>query len=179
MIRPATVVATFLLLCPTAFSQKSESDPQTMQAMLSEIRQLRHDLQTAAIAGRRAQIVIYRLHEETVAVERASEKLENTKNELAQIQMQREYLAAQLKTFEEYRDRAENEQQRKRWDDSAIQLKQQLDAGMMMPEQQLRAKELEQEADLRAEQAKLERLEDELNQLDRDLTLIAGQVSNQ
>jgi uncharacterized protein YdcH (DUF465 family) len=38
---------------------------------------------------------------------------------------------------------------------------------------------LEQEADLRAEQAKLERLEDELNQLDRDLTLIAGQVSNQ
>jgi chromosome segregation ATPase len=177
MIRPATVVVTFLLLCPTAFSQKSESDPQTMQAVLSEIRQLRHDLQTAAIAARRAQIVIYRLHEETVAVERASGRLENTKNTLAQMQMQEEYQAAEIKRIEEYRDHAENEQQRKQLDDSATQFKEQMDAWVTQ-ELQLRGKESEQEADFRAEQAKLERLEDELDRLDRDLEQTAVQASN-
>ncbi len=80
MIRPAAIVVSFLLLSPVAFSQKSESDPQTMQAVLSEIRQLRHDLQTAAFAARRAQIVIYRPHEETAAVEHASEKFEKYEN---------------------------------------------------------------------------------------------------
>jgi len=177
MIRPATVVMTLLLLCPPAFSQKSESDPQTMQAVLCEIRQLRHDLQIAAIAARRAQILIYRLHEETVAAERASGRLEDTKNTLAQMHMQEEYQGAQIKRFEEYRDRAENEQQRKQWDDSASQLKEQMDTWATQ-EQQLRAKESEQEADFRAEQAKLERLEDELDLLDRDLAQTAVQASN-
>jgi hypothetical protein len=173
MIRPVALLGTFLLFCPTAFSQKSESDPQTMQALLSEVRQLRHDLQTAATAARRAQIVIYRLHEETVAVQRASESLENTKNALAQMQMQKEYQATQIKKYEEYRDRAENEQQRKQLDDSLIQFKEQVEA-WTTSEQQLRAKESEQEANFRVEQAKLERLEDDLDRLDRDLALTAA-----
>jgi chromosome segregation ATPase len=177
MIRLGAAVVTLLLLCPASFSQKSESDPETMQAVLSEIRQLRHDLQTAAIAAQRAQIVIYRLHEETVAVERASERLENTKNTLSQMQMQEEYQAAQIKRFEEYRDRAANEQQRKQLDDSATQFKEQMDA-CEAEEQQLRGKESEQEADFRAEQGKLERLENELDRLDRDLAQTAVQVSN-
>jgi len=148
-----------------------------MQEILSEIRQLRHDLQTAAIAARQAQIVIFRLHEETVAVERASEGWENTKNELAQIQRQREYQAAQIKNLEENRERAVNEQQRKQWDDYETQCKEQMDA-LVAAEQQLRAKELEQEADFRAEQAKRERFEDELDRLDRDLALTTAQTSN-
>ncbi|MGB2666677.1 MAG: hypothetical protein WAK48_21920 [Candidatus Acidiferrum sp.] len=115
MIRPALVVVSFLLLSPVPFSQKSEPDPQTMQAVLCEIRQLRHDLQTAAFAARRAQIVIYRLHEETAAVEHASEKLENTKTTLAQVHAQAEFQATEIKGLEQYRDGVANDQQRNKW----------------------------------------------------------------
>jgi hypothetical protein len=81
-------LARLLFFSPAAFCQKPETDAQTMQAVLQEIRQLRHDLQTAAIAARRAQILIFRLHEQQMIVERLSETLENTKNELTQIQAQ-------------------------------------------------------------------------------------------
>jgi HAMP domain-containing protein len=88
-----------------------------MQALLSEIRQLRQDLQVAAIAARRAQIVIYRLPEQEMAVERATERLENAKSALAQIQMQHKYNAENLKRLEENEDRFENEQERKQYTD--------------------------------------------------------------
>lgn len=167
MIRPAAVVVSFLLLSPVAFSQKSESDPQTMQAVLSGIRQLRHDLQTAAFAARRAQIVIYQLHEETAAAEQASEKLENTKTTLAPVHAQAEFQATQIKGLEEYRDSVANDQQRKQVDDSLTRRREQVDAWVAQ-EQELTGIVSEPEAEFRADQAKMERFENELDELDRD-----------
>jgi pyruvate/oxaloacetate carboxyltransferase len=82
--------ATFLFLTLFSFpasllAQTSEPQIRTMEAVLSEIRQLRQDLQFAAVATRKAQIVIYRLHVQAAMVERATEHLENVKNELSQI----------------------------------------------------------------------------------------------
>jgi predicted nucleic acid-binding Zn-ribbon protein len=157
-----------LSVCFPAFSQNTEAEHPTMGALLLEIRQLRHDLQTAAIAARRAQIVIYRLHEQTQAVDRASEKLENSKTALAQMQQQKEYQAEQIKRFEEMRDQAENEQQRIQLESTVARFKEQLEA-WEQEEQELRLKVSEQEADLRGEKAKQERLDEQLDQLDRDL----------
>jgi hypothetical protein len=51
-----------LLLSSTAcFGQTTTGDSQTLQALLSEVRQLRQDLQITTIAAQRAQILIYRL----------------------------------------------------------------------------------------------------------------------
>jgi chromosome segregation ATPase len=157
-----------LLVCFPAFGQNTGSDQKTMEAVLLEIRQLRHDLQTAATAARRAQIVIYRLHEQNQVVERASEQFENSKTTLAQMEMQKQYQAEQLKRFKQLRDHAEAEQQRQQFDDMVTQFKAQLEAWEQQ-EQELRVKVAEAEADLRGEKAKQERLEDQLDQLDREL----------
>ena len=61
MTRMSLIVLGFLLLRPALPSQNIEPEPQAMQAVLLEVRGLRHDLQVAAIAARRAQILIYRL----------------------------------------------------------------------------------------------------------------------
>ena len=168
MIRSAVLSMLSFLLCFPAFSQNTEAERPTMETLLSEIRQLRHDLQTAAIAARRAQIVIYRLHEQTQAVDRASEIFENSKTALAQMQEQKEYQAAQIKRFEEMEDQAENEQQRAQFESTIARFKDQLEAWEQQ-EQDLRLKVSAQEADLRDEKAKQERLEQQLDQLDHDL----------
>jgi hypothetical protein len=61
-----------LLFSLPALGQATPAESQTLQASLAEIRQLHQDLQTSAIAARRAQIIIYRLHVQEAAVAHAS-----------------------------------------------------------------------------------------------------------
>lgn len=136
-----------------------------MEAVLSEIRQLRQDLQAAAIATRKAQIVIYRLHVQADVLERATERLENTKGELAQLDSQKKSLTEQIKQLEETKDRPENEPRRKQFEDYLTNCKANLEA-VGPREQELQTKQLELETDLRTEQAKWNRLQDELDRLE-------------
>lgn len=162
--------ATFLFLSLVTISsslpaQTAEPQIRTMEAVLSEIRQLRQDLQAAAIATRKAQIVIYRLHVQADVLERATERLENTKGELAQLDSQKKSLTEQIRQLEEMKDRPENEQRRKQFEDYLTNCKANLEA-VGPREQELQTKQLELEADLRTEQAKWNRLQDELDRLE-------------
>jgi hypothetical protein len=94
-----------------------------MQALLSEIRELRRDVHSAAVAARRAQMVIYRLHQQEMAVERATEPWENRKSAVAQTQMQRKYNGGELKRLEQNKERIENEQQRKQYSDEMCNIR--------------------------------------------------------
>jgi HAMP domain-containing protein len=165
--------ATFLFLILVSFSLSSpgqtvEPQMRTMEAVLSELRQLRQDLQAAAVATRKAQIVIYRLHVQAAVVERATERLENAKNELDQLESQKKTMTEQIKQFEEIEDRAETAQQRKQYEDYITRYKANLEAEVPR-EQELRAKQIELETDLRTEQAKWDRLQDELDRLENSL----------
>jgi len=162
MLRISSVALVFLFFVPAAPCQKVDRQSEPLQALLSEIRQLRQDLQVAAIAARRAQIVIYRLHEQEMAVERATERLESAKPELAQIQVQHKYNAENLKRLEENKDRFENEQERKQYTDEMSNIKDREEA---LQEQ------------LKIEQAKLQQLQDQLDRLDKDLENAALQAS--
>jgi hypothetical protein len=62
------LVLGFLSFSTTCFGQTTTGDSQTLQALLSEIRLLRQDLQTTTIAAQRAQILIYRLQGQEAAV---------------------------------------------------------------------------------------------------------------
>jgi hypothetical protein len=84
-----------ILLCSTASSgQTSSSDSQTLQGLLSEIRQLRLDLQTRIIAVQRGQILIYRLQGQEAIVARASQHLDEARDKLKKIQEERENVTA-------------------------------------------------------------------------------------
>jgi hypothetical protein len=86
--------------------------------MLAEIRQLRQGLQTSAIAARRAQILIYRLHEQEAAVAHASQRLDEAKSSAEQLRARRKYQEIQIKQYETMKDRAENAAQRQQFEDA-------------------------------------------------------------
>jgi len=178
MKRTGVLLAGVLFFCPSTFSQKPETEDATMQAVLMEIRQLRRDVQTAASAARRAQILIFRYHEQTVIVERESETLQNTENLLNQMRWQKQNTESQIQSLEGMRDRAENEEERKRFDEGVKAQQEQL-SQWEANEQELTTKKLEEEEDLRSARAKLEQMENELDRLDRDLEQTTAQARNQ
>ncbi|HWO27576.1 MAG TPA: hypothetical protein VNO32_02140 [Candidatus Acidoferrum sp.] len=174
--------ATFLFVSLASFApslpvQTAEPQTRTMEAVLSEIRQLRHDFQAAAAATRKAQIVIYRLHVQAGVVERATERLESAKSELAQLEFQKRSLNDQIKQLEEMRDRADTEQKRKQFEDYITNSKENLEASAPR-EQELQARQIELEVDLRTAQAKWDRLQDELDRLENSLENFSLQASD-
>ena len=177
MLRAAFLFLSLVSFAPFSPAQSPEPQTRTMEALLSEIRQLRQDLQAAAIATRKAQIVIYRLHVQAAVVERATDRLENAKGELAQLDTQKQSLIEQIKQLEEMKDRPENEQRRKQFEDYLSNAKANLEA-LVPREQELQAKQIELEADLRTEQARWNRLQDQLDRLENSLENSGLQAGN-
>jgi chromosome segregation ATPase len=159
-----------LLLFPTAcFGQSTPGDSQTLQALLSEVRQLRQDLQTTTIAGQRAQILIYRLQGQEAAVARASQRLDEAQEKLARIQDERKHVATDVKQHEDFISSTENPpNDRKEIEAVLPQVKTKLES-LENEEQQRQAREIEAEQQLRAEEVRLSDLRDQLDRLDKNL----------
>ena len=155
-----------LFLSPCSFAQTTPTESQTLQALLAEVHQLRQDLQTASTATRRAQILIYRLYAQEAAVARASQRFDEAKSAVDQCQAQRKWQALQIKQYEDRRDHAEEATERKQLEDAISSLKSQMET-WSPEEQEAQSKEIELAQQLRTEQAKLDQLQDELDQLDR------------
>lgn len=166
MLRAAVLVLSLLLFSSPTPGQATPTELQTLQALPAEIRQLRQDLQTSAIAAHRAQILIYRLYVQEAAVAHASQRLDEAKSSIEQLRARRNYQEVQIKQYEEMGDRAGNAAQKRQFDDAITELKTHMEA--MVPEEQetqMRETELEQKS--RIEQAKLGQLQDELDRLDQ------------
>ena len=75
MHRSACLILMCSLISVAGLGQTTPTDFQTLQAILSEIRQLRHGLQTSNAMAARAQIALYRLQREHEAVDHAMQQL--------------------------------------------------------------------------------------------------------
>ena len=169
MNRLPLIVLGLLLISPDCFGQSTPGDSQTLQALLSEVRQLRQDLQTTTIAGQRAQILIYRLQGQEAAVARASQRLDEARDKLARIQDERKHVAADVKQQEDFTSNLENPAtQRKELEGVVARSKARLES-LENQEQQLQAREIDAEQQLRAEEVRLSDLRDQLERLDKAL----------
>ncbi len=156
-----------LLLGSTAFAQTNPNDPDTLKALLTEVRQLRQDLRTTTVAAQRAQILIYRAQAQESVVRRMQERVDDTRSKLGQIQSEQRNRAASIKRIEEKKSRSDtpaNEQ--KELEDALPQIKARFDADANK-EQETQAKLIEAEEQLRLEQAKLSGLQDQLDRLEK------------
>ncbi len=168
MLRPTFLAFSLLLLSPAALGQSSSTDSQTLQALLAEVRQLRHDLRTTTLAAQRAQILIYRVQAQESVVRRLQERVDNTHSKLAQIQAQQKHSAAAVKQFEDSLDHAETPAARKELEGALRQSKAQLDIAANN-EQEAQTKLTEGEEQVRLEQAKLDRLQEDLDRVEKAL----------
>lgn len=92
------IIITLLVICAlSAFSQTAtRSDSQTLQAILAELRQLRHDLQTTSAMAARAQIALYRLQREDEAVARAEQRVNHARTRVVQLEDARHHKTQDL-----------------------------------------------------------------------------------
>jgi len=96
-----------MLVPAPVFGQSTSTDSQTLQALLAEVRQLRHDLRTVMIAAQKAEILLYRLQGQEAAVARASQRVEDVRGRLAETASSRQKLAIDIK-HEDFIGNAEN-----------------------------------------------------------------------
>ena len=157
-----------ILLCSTASSgQTSPSDSQTLQVLLSEIHQLRLDLQTRIIAVQRGQILIYRLQGQEAIVARASQHLDEARDKLKKIQEERENVTTEIKQGEDFMSNTGNSQ-RQEFENKLARLKRRL-LSLQNEEQQMQTREIEAEQQLREEEARVSDLRTRLDLLDKAL----------
>ncbi len=169
MHRSCLLIPVLLLIAAPVFGQSTSTDSQTLQALLAEVRQLRHDLQTTTIAAQRAQILLYRLQGQEAAVARASQKLDDARARLTETQSNRTKLTSDIKRHEDFVSTTENSPtERKQVEESLTQLKGKL-ASLENEEQQRQTREIEAEDQLRTERAKLGELQDQLDRLEKVL----------
>ena len=169
MHRSCLLIPVLLLISVPVFGQSASTDSQTLQALLVEVRQLRHDLQTTTIAAQRAQILLYRLQGQEAAVTRASQKVDDARARIAETQSNRSKLTSDIKRHEDFVSTTENSPaERKQVEEVLTQLKGKL-ASLENEEQQRQTREMEAEDQLRTERAKLGELQDQLDRLEKVL----------
>jgi chromosome segregation ATPase len=159
-----------MLVASTApvVAQPLSSDPQMTQPMVTEIRELRQDLRNVAATIQRVQIIMYRLQAQSALVDKASQRLDQARSECKQAQMQQKLVASQIERAE---TRKRNSQTGAA-EQSAEQLIANLQSSLEMlmgQAQQCQPEEIDAENQFRAEQAKMNELHNQLDQLDQVL----------
>jgi chromosome segregation ATPase len=169
MHRSCLLILSLLLISTPLFGQSASADSQTLQALLAEVRQLRHDLQTTTLAAQRAQILIFRVQAQESIVRRTQERVDDTRSKLAQTRSEQKNRAATIKQIEEKRSRTETPASELKYlEDSLTQIRARFDADANK-EQEAQATLTDAEDQLRTEQAKLGGLQDQLDRLEKTL----------
>ncbi len=177
-MRRFIILLGLIAISSSALCQNSAIDSYNLRALLEEVRQLRHDLQTTTVAAQRIQIALYRLQLQDSAVARAGRLVEDAHSKLAALATERRGIAAQLEQTQAQRNRTQDAQERKALEDEAIpQLKQHLEY-LAAEEEQWQAKADEAEGKLNVEQRKLDDLHAVLDQLEHALQNLERKAEN-
>jgi chromosome segregation ATPase len=169
---------TLLLVSTAAFAQTGPTDSDTLKALLTEVRQLRHDLQTTTVAAQRAQILIYRVQAQESVVRRIQERVDDGRSRLAQVRFEQNNRAISMKQIEEKKSRTETPTtEQKDLEDTLTQIKARFDADANT-EGEIQARITDAEDRLRIEQAKLGELQDQLDRLGKTLESSSQQAGS-
>ena len=153
----------FLILIPflvatAALGQTAPTDSQTLQALLAEVRQLRHDLQTTNATTQRAQIALYRLQRQDEAVARARERLNDTRSKLAEVVSEKSKKLIEIQGAKAAAGHLDSPNAQTHFEEVVRPgLNSELEM-LEKDEQRARARESESEQQLREEQVKLDGL---------------------
>jgi DNA repair exonuclease SbcCD ATPase subunit len=163
MHRSASLILIVFLIPAAALSQTAPTDSRTLQALLAEIRQLRHDLQTSNAMAARAQVALYRLQRQDEAVTRATQHVNDARSKVAKLETDKNNKALEIQQGRAATSHSDNPNAQQGFEEVVLPtLKSQLEL-LQKQEQQARAEEADAEEQLRTEQMKLDGLNDLLD----------------
>ncbi|HXB70451.1 MAG TPA: hypothetical protein VNY05_19535 [Candidatus Acidoferrales bacterium] len=168
MYRTALFLLLSLFATVAALAQSAPPDAPALAALVSEIHQLRQDLQATTVAAQRVQIALFRLQSQTAAVARATSRLDEVRSRLVPVQSHHKELAVRIPQIEEEQRNSHDPTELKALADALPHVKIDLDRAVS-EEERLQASEAEAASQLRTEQARLNDLQDQLDKLDRIL----------
>ena len=147
------------------FGENATTDSPVTQALLTEVRQLRSDLQATAASIQRVQIVMYRLQAGTAQLDRATQRRDEARAQCNQAQQQHKWTTTRIEQMEARRRDAENPATRKAAEEEVASLRATLEDSANQ-EQQCQVEVAEAETQLKAEQATMNGLQEQLERLD-------------
>ena len=155
-----------LILCmiPTsALSQTTPTDSQTLQAILSEIRQLRHELRATSAMAAKAQIALYRLQREDEVVARAMQRLNDARSKSDRLETDKNNKVLEIEQARNAVGHNQDPDAQQRFDQVVLPtLKSQLEL-LQRQQQQAKAEETVAQQQLQDEQDRLTELNDLLD----------------
>jgi len=163
---------TFLLILLVAgipaatLGQATASDAQTLQALLTEVRELRRDLRASLARIQSVQILLSRLQTQQAVVTRAFDRLNDARSKLVDAQNHQKDVRTNLKRLEDALGAEQNPEQQKELRDRINNAKSELEESAYI--EQYQSAEAEADQQLRIEQDKLNALEAQLDDLTGD-----------
>jgi hypothetical protein len=161
----------FLLPAFGLLSAQAQSPPDTtMQALLTEVRQLRLALEKSNAVLPRIQVTLQRMQLQQDAVSRASRELDEARALVSKSAAEQEGMSGHARAMESLAGQEQDAARRK-------ELEREAAASKSMVDQQrpalleLQARESEKAGRLQTEQARLNELNDQLNVLERTLDI--------
>ncbi len=167
-MRALAVTIMALALASAAPAQTASADSQLTQALLTEIRQLRQDLQVTAAVIQRAQILMYRLQIETGALTRATQRLDDARNRCGSMGSQLKSISMQIEQYEARQRTSQNPVEQKSIEDTIARLKSTL-AQFTNDEQQCQPRIIDAQNQVQSAQARVDDFQSQLDKLDRML----------
>ena len=169
MHRSAYLILMLSIIPVAALGQTTPTDSQTLQAILSEIRQLRHDLQTSNAMAARAQIALYRLQHEDEVVAQAMQRLNDARSKSQRLETEKNNKALEIQQARKATSNGNNPDAQQHFEEVILPtLKSQLEV-LQQQEQQAKAQEAEAGQQLRDEQTRLAGLNDLLDRYNNAL----------
>ena len=159
---------TLFLEVAAALGQTTPPDSQLTQSLLTEIRQLRQDLQATAATIQRVQLVMFRVQAEASLLNRATERLDNARNRCGQAQAQRKMLTAEVESTETRQRNSQNPSDPNGATGLIRAIKSNIEH-WANEEQQCQVEQADAEIQFRAEQAKMIDFQGQLDNLDKVL----------
>lgn len=149
-------------------TETTSADQQILQALLSEVRQLRLTLQRTNISVFRTQLMIERLRMQQERVDRLTRQLEENQNELTGAGLSRSQLTERSQDLESQIKAEQDAGRRAQLDAQYKELKYIMEQ-QTERETQLRARQVQLTTQLQTERAKLDEIDSRLEALEREL----------
>jgi chromosome segregation ATPase len=164
------LVSVLLCLGFAARAQGPSPDPQTLQTLLAEVRQLRLAIERSNQIGPRIQIAVERLKLQQEQVARIARQLGDLRRDLDKSRTEQGKAQQRIQALDSQATQAADPVQRKDMEEASRELKLEAEQAEKSLQQTL-VREGELASQLQAEQGKLAELNDHLDQIERALKL--------